>query len=104
MQEFLSVFADACDHYSALYLVYSLCFANRSDELGCQYAAKDYHNLTAGINDYNEDDTKPLLHQFELESYAQRAATDITTMTPPSVAYNNTSDSSHITYSPLQPL
>ena len=78
---------------------------NRSDELGGQYADRDYHNMTAGISNYTEEKTKPLLQQYELESYAQQAVTDVVTVSPSSgVAYNTASTGTCITYAQLQPL
>jgi len=62
--------------------------------------------MTVEMSNYAEDETKPSLQQFELDSYAQQAAmTDIATMTPSSVAYNNNvSDTTRISYAQLQPL
>ena len=61
--------------------------------------------MTVEMSNYAEDETKPPLQQFELDSYAQQAAmTDIATMTPSSVAYNNVSGTTRISYAQLQPL
>lgn len=81
------------------YIAFMMNTLHRSEKLGVggQYAEQDYHNMTAAdMSNYTEDETKPLLQQFEFERYAQQAVSDIITMTPAS--------DTCITYAQLQPL
>jgi len=75
-----------------------ICSANRSDELN----GLDYDPTSAEHSIYMDDETKPLIQQQDITDYTQQP--DFISLTPSSVAFDDASDMSRISYTQLQPL